>query len=153
MLSPELQAANSLLKRGLRYPIPAPLFFRLLGKKKFSIDITQLCAGTELRICAILAEKGITEEKVNKAEPAQLMVEHYNDIVKIVALASLNEFAISRLAMWWRTKLLKGISVWRLWELYTSVRQYSGTGPFINITRLALEVRMTKPNLGQKKGS
>ncbi len=153
MLSPELQAANSILKRGHRYKIPAPFFFRLLGKKKFNITITQLCAGTELRISAILAEKEITEEKVNNAEPAQLMIEHYTDIVKIVALASLNEFAISRLAMWWRVKLLQRISVWHLWELYATVRQYSGTGPFINITRLALEVRMTKPNLGQKKGS
>ena len=150
---PELQAANSLLKRGVRYKLPAPLLFRLLGSKHISINITPLYAGTELRIAALLSEKGITEEKLNE-DPSKLMYQHYNDILKIVALASLNRLAISRLAMWLRIWLLRQASVWQLYELYAAIRQFSGTGPFLIITRLVIQTRMTAPNLGQTaKGS
>lgn len=152
MQAPELLAANSILKRGIRYKIPAPLFFRLLGRKTLGITITQLTAGTELRVAALMAEKGITESKLEK-DPSLILQEHYNDIVRIVAISTLNRFSISTLAMWWRMNLLKSITVWQLWELYISVRQYSGTKPFMNITRLAIVTRMTKPNLGQEKGS
>lgn len=149
----ELLAANSILKRGVRYSIPAPLFFRLLGIKKIKITVTQLCAGTELRVAALMAEKELTEEKLNNTDPSVIMFQHYNDIVKIVALSTLNRFAVSRLALLLRIRLLKTMSVWQLFELYTTVRKYSGTTPFTAITRLALETRMTKPNLGQEKGS
>jgi hypothetical protein len=150
MQSPELLVANSILKRGMRYHIPAPLFLRLLGKKNTGITITQLCAGTELRIAAILAEKELTEEKIKATAPDRLMLEHYQDILKITALASLNRFAISRVALWLRVRLLKRLSVWQLMELFTGIRRYSGTSPFTIITRLAVETRMTRPNLGQE---
>lgn len=153
MMSPELQAANSILKRGVQYKVPAPLVLRKLGIKYVPIRITQLYAGTELRIAAILADKGITEEKIKNTDPGKFMLEHYNDILRIVALASLNRMRISPLAMRLRMYLLRRITAWQLFELYTAIRQYSGTGPFMNITRLAVTMRMTAPNLGQAKGS
>lgn len=153
MMSPELAAAYGILKRGVRYKIPAPLFFRLLGKKTTTLTFTQLYAGTELRIDAVIAEKGLTEEKINNTDAALLMLEHYTDILRIVALSSLNRFALSRFAVWMRMRTLKRLSVWQLMELYLKIKQYSGATPFMIITRLAVETRMTKPNLGQMTGS
>lgn len=149
----ELTAANSILKRGIRYSIPAPLFFRLLGKKTIGIKVTQLCLGTELRVAAITAAKELTNERIESTSPEVLMLNHYNDILKIVTLSSLNRYAISRIALWLRMRLLRSLTVWQLLELYTSIRQYSGTAPFMSITKLAVETRMTKPNLGQMNGS
>lgn len=148
-MEPELQAAYAILKRGVSYKIPAPLFLRLLGRKQTKITITQLCMGTELRVAALLAERGITEQKITETEPSKLMIEHYTDILKVVALTSLNRLAVSRVAMWFRVRALKRLSVWQLFELYTKIKQYSGLTPFITITRLAVETRTTKPNLGQ----
>lgn len=149
MTTPELQAANSLLKRGLRYKIPAPLFLRLFGKRQIKITITQLYAGTELRVAAIIAEAGITDESLNTATPDKFMVEHYKNILHIVAIASLNRRVVTPLALYFRRLALKRLSVWQLFELYVAIRQYSGVSPFMTITRLAVETRMTKPNLGQ----
>lgn len=153
MDSPELQAANSILKRGLLYKLPAPFLFQFFGKKHINITIKQLYLGTELRIAALIAEKGLTDEKVKETDPAKLMIEHYSDIVTIVALASLNRKAILLPAMWLRVWLLKKLTVWQLFELYTNIKQYSGIGPFTIITRLAVETRQTKPNLGLMEGS
>ncbi len=153
MLAPELQAANSILNRGLRYKLPAPVLLKFFGKKHINLNIRQLCLGTELRIAAILADKGLTDEKIEGCDPAKLMIEHYNDILRIVALASLNRKIIIRPAIWLRVWLLKRLTVWQLFELYSSIRQYSGLGPFMNITRLAVQTRTTKPNLGQVTGS
>jgi hypothetical protein len=145
----ELQAANSLLKRGRSYKIPAPLFFRLLGRKNIRLNITMLCAGTDLRVSAILAEKGITEDKVKNTPPSEFMLEHYHDIIRIVALSTLNRFAFSRLAMWFRMRLLRSMNIWQLFELYTVIRRYSGLTAFMSITRLIIDTRMTRKNLGQ----
>lgn len=151
MNSPELQAANSILKRGVRYKIPAPLFLRLIGRKQTGITITQLCMGTELRVAAILAEKGITEQKVKDTEPARLMLEHYADLLEIVAITTLNRFAVSKVALWYRKRQLRRLTAWQLFELYTTIKQYSGLTPFTVITRLAAATRTTKPNLGQEE--
>ena len=150
MMSPELQAANAILKRGVSYKIPAPLFLRLLGREQIKITITQLCMGTELRVAALLAERGITDKKIADTEPSEFMIEHYTDILKVVALTSLNRLAVSRVAMWLRINALKRLSVWQLFELYAQIKQYSGLTPFMTITRLAVETRTTKPNLGQE---
>lgn len=152
-MSPEQAAAYSILKRGARYKIPAPLFFRLLGKKTMNITFTQLCAGTELRVAALITEKGLTDEKIKTTDPSKLMLEHYTDILKLVALSSLNRFAVSRLRLWIRVQALRRLSVWQLMELYINIKQYSGTAAFMIITRLVVETRMTKPNLGQMTGS
>jgi hypothetical protein len=148
-MTEELRAAQSLLKRGIRYNVPAPFFLSLLGFRHVSITITQLCAGTELKMAAIIAEKSLTEEKIKTSDPGKLMLEHYTDILKLVAIASLNRRYISRLRLWFRMYLLRSISAWQLLELYTMIRQFSGTTSFINITRLAVATRITAPNLGQ----
>lgn len=152
-MSPELQAAESILRRGVQYKVPAPLFLRLVGIKSVKILITQLYYGTELRIAAILESKGITEDKIKTAEPHKLMLDHYRDILRIVALASLNKRVINPLSLWLREYYLSRLTVWQLYELYTMIRQYSGAGHFMNITRLAVRTRVTAPNLGQVKGS
>jgi len=153
MLNAELQAANSILKRGVRYKVPAPLVFRMFGVKTISLNIGQLTYGTDLRVCRVLAQAGLTDERVKNEDPSILMAYHYHDILKVVALSTLNRFSISKLAMWLRIRTLKRLSVWQLLELYTTVKQYSGTNPFMIITRLAVATRATRPNLGQEEGS
>lgn len=152
-MSPELQAAESILRRGVQYKVPAPLFLRLVGIKQIKILITQLYYGTELRISAILEAAEITEDKIKSTEPHKLMLDHYRDILRIVALASINKRHISPPELWLREYILGRLTVWQLYELYTMIRQYSGTTHFLNITRLAVRTRVTAPNLGQVKGS
>lgn len=150
----ELRAAQSLLKRGVRYNIPAPLFLQILGLRNIGITIKQLYAGTELKMAAILTARGITEQKLNTEEPGKFMLDHYNDILTLVAIATLNRKHITKPALWLRKYLLSQLSAWQLLELFTTIRQFSGTKSFTTITRLAIETRITAPNLGQmQKGS
>jgi hypothetical protein len=144
----ELRAAQSLLKRGVKYNIPAPLFLRILGLRNIGITITQLYAGTELKMAAILTARGITDKKADETEPGKFMLEYYNDILTVVAIATLNRKYITKPALWLRKYLLRQLSAWQLLELYTMIRQFSGTKSFMSITRLAIATRITAPNLG-----
>lgn len=154
-MTPDLRAAYSLLNRGVRYKLPAPVFFKLIGITEMPIIIKPLYAGTELRIAAILSEAGLTDpEAISKKEVTQLMLEHYKTIVRIVAVATLNSRSVSAIRLYLRMRLLKRLSVWQLYELYSTIKEFSGTAPFMNITRLAIQTRMTAPNLGQtQRGS
>jgi len=149
MYAVEEMAADSILKRGVRFPIPAPFFLRLLGKKKTHVTITQMFLGTELRVAKLALQLTREPDQMDEVEKYKYLLENHKTILKIVALSTLN-MKHPFVLMWFRKRKLKRLKIWQLFELYTKLKQYSGVTHFTHITRLAVMTRMTKPNLGQE---
>ena len=150
-MNTELLAANSILKRGVRYQLPAPLLFQFFGVRRTGIVIRQLYLGTELRVAALLAGAGITEKTHEEADCYAFMQQHYRLTLRIVALSTLNHRFLFPGQVWLRMNRLKRITAWQLFELYITVLQYSGARTFMTITRLAYQTRVTMRNLGPKE--
>ncbi len=151
-MSIEQQAASVLLERGVRYKLPAPFFLKMLGKKHRYITIKPLYLGTELRIAYVLESKNISDKKLQKLDPATVLLTYYKDLVKIVAIAWANKKRLSKIELWHRQHLLKKLTVWQIYELFLKIKEISGTAPFLITIRLAVQTKITTPNLIVEKG-
>lgn len=156
MESIELHAAYSILERGIRAKVKAPLFFRMLGKKTVSVTISRLYAGTLLKIVPIWLSTGIKQAQLDEIpleDGLKLMELHGKSIARCVAIAVINrryDFGMHRILAWY----LLGYMDWKmLLKMLEVVLIYSGVGDFMSITRLIQASKITAPNqnLGQKK--
>ncbi|PSL06539.1 hypothetical protein CLV48_102356 [Cecembia rubra] len=156
----ELNAAVSILERGIRAKVRAPFFLRILGRKHISIRIRKLYAGTLLECSAAYLATGIKEEELKEVDTEralELMQLHGIKIAEAVAIAALN----SKWKIRMFSKMMASFLVWNmhwreLFALLEFILVYNGTSDFMNTTRLLRAAKITDPsNLGQnkKKGS
>lgn len=158
MANTELHAAQSILERGVRARVRAPLFLRLIGIKHLNLTLRRLYAGTLFHVSELYLMTGITEEELKEvtAEKAtELMSKHGKTIAKAVACALLNGR--------WRIRLFSGMLGRYLMD-HMAMRElvvlleicliHNGTSDFMNCTRYLRAMKITDPSLGQKrKGS
>jgi len=151
-------AADTILQRGVSVKIPAPFFFRILGKKTVSITITSPFEGTLHRVASIYLSTGILTDELEGITAEQALVLHANHgkaISKAVACAVLNGYVSGYLF----TKLLAWYLRWHLkpqelFSLTTYLLLYGGIQDFITTTKSVRKMTLTIPKMGQKtKGS
>lgn len=145
----EKQAADLILKKGVRLKLRAPFFFRWLGKKTIGITVTSPYEGTLHEVArhylstGLLMEdlEGITHEK-----GLAIMALHGPAMDKAVAAAWLNGF--------WAIKLFTRPLAWYMrWnakpaEILTIVMLlilYGGLSDFMDTTRSIRMMKMTSP--------
>lgn len=153
----EQHAAETILQRGIKVALPAPLFLRLFGKKHIIVTLRSPFEGTMHRVAIYYLSTGLTQdnlEKLTTEEALALMAVHGKAIGKAVACAILNGY--------WSGKLLTRPFAWYLrWHLTphkmfaftTALLIYGGVSDFINTTRSIRTMKLTSPNLGQTNTS
>lgn len=142
----ELKAAKILLKRGVKVPVTAPLFFRIFGKKTINLVITAPNLYTLIKIAEIFCEMRIKETKdLSFAESFELLKAHHKQMITIVALATLNDKKKHWRLPFLRRTLVKRLNAETLSYLFFLIIAYGGVEDFINTIRLAEVTKITKP--------
>lgn len=142
----EHKAANILLKRGVKVPVTAPLFFRLLGKKTLNLTVSAPTTHTLI----IIAEKFLSlriqgTEDLSLPNSFELLKLHGKTMTEIVAACILNDHK-----KMWRHRFLadflaKRLTAEELSYLFHLIIVYGGVEDFINTIRLTEAMRITKP--------
>jgi len=151
----ENRVAEMLLTRGVRYRIPAHRVWRFFGRKKIGIVLKPMCMGAELEVARIITTSPNNLSLAttpNEAVAEQFILDHYNTVLRIVAVSTLNNKLKIRILTGWRMRQLRRLNMWQLLELYLRLKHMSGTVPFQVITTLATQTRRTAPTMGQMSG-
>ena len=152
----ELHAAYSILERGARSKVRAPLFLRLFRIKTISLTIRMLYAGTLIRASRRYLATGIKDEQLKEMtleESLEVQAKHGNAIARCVATAVINSRYLDWILGRWLGGYLLDNLPWReIRALLEYTLVYGGISDFMPTTRLVRAVKITDPqNQGQKK--
>lgn len=142
----ELKAAKILLKRGVKVPVTAPLFFRIFGKKTINLVITAPTLFTLIKIAEKFCEMRIKDLKdLSLSSSFELLKLHHKTMLEIVGISILND----KKKLWrlpFLVRLLKNsLDAETLSYLFYIIIAYGGVEDFINTIRLAEVTKITKP--------
>lgn len=152
-MNTEKQAAETLLNKGIKVRVSAPLLLRLIGIKKLRPVMRQPFLGTLHRNSLIMEESGLEFENVtviNEAN-ANYLYKHYpKPLSMIMAYALLN----NRLLGWLFGKPLGRYLMWHVHplDLMLIANVFVGLNSkqaFTNTIRLIGTMTTTSPNLSQ----
>lgn len=149
------QASEILLDIGVSIPMPAPMLFRIFGKREIRVVIKRPYWGTLLRISRLWLSMQIDTEKVRKNTNEQdiaLLEEHGHTVAQIVALGILRGYYAGRLA-----PALAWLLLWKtppvfLVEAAFKLITLSRIQDFRNTTIFLSSMLMTR-QMGQVEGS
>lgn len=151
----ELHAAETILQRGVKVKARAPLLFRLVFVRWFTIKLRNPTSGTLMRVAAHYLSTGLDSHKLDDltAEQAMaIMAKHGKALRKAVAVAVLNGWIrgwlFARPMAWYLKWNLTDREICTMMNLLIT---YGGTMDFIDTTRYIRVMKITSPNLGQKK--
>lgn len=89
----KLRAVDTILRKGVKVPIVrAPLFFRILGRRRMSITLRQPSMGGLLKIARLVVEMNLSPEDfkdLTTAECYKLIDAHGDKALQIVAISVL----------------------------------------------------------------
>lgn len=153
----EQRAAQTILERGVRVEIPAPLLLRFFGKRNITIVLKQPSLGTLIRMSDLYLSTGIVKSQLDDIEleaVIKLIGKHGKTFSKIIALAYLNGY--------WSGKLFSGLLT--LWVLKLPPQKISaiisllfvcsGAEDFMTTIRLVQQMKITEPSLSpESQGS
>jgi hypothetical protein len=147
-------AAKTLLNRGIKVPVTAPLWLRAFGKRTINVVITPPHYGTLHRIGLLFLSMDITEEKLEKIDEVNshtLFLAHGKSVCKIAAYAILNGKWSGRLFagmlsryLYWKLTPINGFTIARVMVMLC------GTSAFPNTIRLVSSMKMTLPTLSHE---
>ncbi len=141
----EQRAASLLLKKGVKVSITAPLFLRLLGKKKIDLVIKAPTIYTLLLISEKFLSMRIPNQELSISEAFALYRFHGKTMTEIVAMAILND----KKKMWRKRflakHLIKQLKPEELTYLFTLIIAYGGIEDFISTIRLMEQMKITRP--------
>lgn len=151
----ELHAAETILQRGVKVKARAPLLLRLIFIRSVNVKLRNPTAGTMMRVAAQYLRTGLDSHKLDELSAEQamaIMAVHGKALRKAVAAAVLNGW----IRGWVLTKPVAWYLKWHLTdrEICTMMNlliTYGGTRDFIDTTRYIRAMKITSPNLGQKK--
>lgn len=92
-LNTEIQAAQVILEKGSRFEVPAPFFYRLIGKKKLVLHLHMPTASTCLKVVDMRLKMGITDEQFEVMTVEQglsMLNQHGMTVAKIVSTVILD---------------------------------------------------------------
>lgn len=151
----ELHAAETILQRGVKVKARAPLLLRLFFIRTVNVKLHNPTAGTMMRVASHYLSTGLDGRKLDDltAEQAMaIMAVHGKELRKAVASAVLNGWIsgwlFTRTVAWYLKWHLSDREICTMMNLLIS---YGGTQDFIDTTRYIKAMKITSPNLGQKK--
>jgi hypothetical protein len=141
----EKHASDILLDRGVSWPVTAPWFLRILGRKTVRITVKALRLGTLFELSRLYAAMGITQEDLKK-DPHIMIREHMKKVCLITAVCILN----SRIRIRLFSKLLARFIFRRftgnmLLEVMIFITTFSGVTGFLNTIGLIGDLKITTP--------
>lgn len=150
----EARASETILQRGVRVKVLAPLLLRMFGKKHVTVTLRQPTGGALLRmgywllICQISIDK---LEEISVEDALLLKVKHGDNIYRALACLLLVGKIRTRLFLKpfanWLKESLPPTEALRLLQL---ALLYGGLDDFMTTTRLIRAKTITLPRLGQK---
>ncbi|MEZ2337691.1 hypothetical protein AB6735_18740 [Mucilaginibacter sp. RCC_168] len=149
----ESQAAATLLDKGIKVRVTAPLLFRLFGRQDINLVIRAATGGTINRCNDLFLSTGMTREQLPDLEDMEahtLYKQFTPTLCKIIATAWLNSFFFGWL-------LARIVGHWLYWhmsmpQIVTSMKvilMLMVKEGFLNTIRSAATMQMTAPNLSQ----
>ena len=145
----ELQAANTLLERGIRFAIPSPWWLRMFGKKSLTIVIRHPYLITLYWISNYYLKMGIDAEKIagiGYDQAFDLVKKNSRYICSIVAAAWLNNHTLIKLfARPVSSYLINSLTPVKLYTIYNTLVNFSGIEAFMSTIRLASVMKTTTP--------
>lgn len=145
----EQLAAERIIESGVRVPIPAPLFLRLLGKKTIGLLIRQPYLGTLTHISQLTLKAGFDFSNIDKGEMEavhKLIIEHTGTMCRIVSVTVLNSRLKIKLFGRWMAGWLKWkLKSRKLAEIIMTIILLSGVQDFTNSIRLIRSLKVTAP--------
>lgn len=107
------QAADTILGRGVRFRIPAPLFLRLIGIRSVGVTLKPPHYGTMIAFANSAVAMGIDVSTLADGDIGQchaLMAKHGDGLTRVIAIAILRTK--------WRIRLFTGlVANWLKWSL------------------------------------
>jgi hypothetical protein len=138
----EKHAAEILLDRGVAWPVPAPWFLRILGRRTISIKALRL--GTLFELSLLYASMGITEEDFK--DPHKLIREDMKTVCLITAICILNSrFLIRMFSKPLARFVINEFTANMQLEVMIFIATYSGAGSFLSTIRLIGDLSVTAP--------
>ncbi|WP_115171340.1 hypothetical protein [Sphingobacterium spiritivorum] len=145
----ESLAAETLLQRGVKVQITAPLLFRLFRKKNIALSVYQPSLGNKIRISALYLKMGIKEAELQETthENAEaLLVKYSHTLLRIVAICMFK-------GCFWPWLLNRPVAVYLKWKLTPQrlfalvhlIVLFSGTTDFMNTIRSVKTMKVTEP--------
>lgn len=133
----------------------SPFFLRWLGIPYLFLTIRSPYEGTLIRVARYYLSSGLTLENISDAtaeEALSIMATHGKVIHKAVATAWLNGYLAGKLF----TKPLAWYIRWsctseQVMGIASIILLYGGVQDFMTTTRSVHYLKVTEPNLGQKK--
>lgn len=152
----EIRAADTLLERGVRASMRAPLLLRMLGKKEVSLTFRQPTMGVLISISREYLRMGVDVEQLEGGsveEAHRLMAKHGRGVARIAAMGWLGTRTGIRLftgvvarRMLWR------LSPQQLRDILLLLVTLSGVQDFTNTIRLLRAMNMMSPkNLSREE--
>lgn len=143
-MNTEKHAAEILLDRGVAWPVKAPWFLRLVGKKTIKITVKALRLGTLFELSRLYTAMGITE--VDFKSQHELIQKNLKTVCIIAAIAILNSPIRIRLFSKLLSRfILKRFTANMLLEIMIFIITYSGVTSFLSTIRLIGDLSMTAP--------
>jgi hypothetical protein len=143
-MNTEKHAADILLDRGVSWPIKAPWFFRIVGKKTIRIKVKALKYGTLLELSSLYSAMGITEADFKSQH--KMILKHLKTVCLIAAICILNSKTRIRLFSKPLARfILKRFTANMLLEVMIFIISYSGVTSFLSTIRLIGDLSMTAP--------
>lgn len=145
----EERAAATILERGVRIPFRAPLFLRLLGKKKVYLLMRPAPMGRLIAISREFTSMGVEVETLDEMTSLQLndfVIKHTDSIIRIVAIMLVGRSPFKGLMCWWLKRQITSRMVADIVKLMVSV---NGVESFMSSIVLMGQMRMTQSRMTQ----
>lgn len=147
----EIKTVDTILDKGVRAPIPSPLFLRMLGVRHIRVTVRRPTINAMLRISRLYLQLGIKEDAQDWPEWMAMMASTGKDVSRIVAVGMLRDS--------WRCALFsrplaaymrEHMDLRQLAELSVLLVTCSGVQDFMNTIKFLKLMKITEAkNLSQ----
>lgn len=144
----EIRTVDTILDKGVRVPIPTPLFLRFIGIRKFNMVVRRPVIGTLLRISKRYVMLRIDEKFDEQDWQDWLMLfnEKAKPVSEIVAVGMLRGKWAGRLFTWFLARYLRWhLDTKQMAEIAAMLVTLSGIQDFMNTITFLRGMKTTTP--------
>ena len=142
----EIKTVDTILDKGVRVPIPAPLFLRLFGKRFISVTVRRPTINSMLRISKLYLELRVKDDNTDWTEWMQTLATSGKDVSRIVSIGMLRDslrcFLFSRMLA---AYLREHIDLRQQAEIAVLLVTCSGVQDFMNTIKFLRLMKITEP--------